>query len=298
MTSQVLSNLEQTRNRVPDRHRRRRHAELCGAPRQARREGHRHPEDDGQRRPQHRVLHRLFDRDHSRHDAIERQRTTVGSHERIGSVPRVRPRCRLHRRSTPPTSVRSAAAFPSTSSTLERLIDLLVTDKKDNPSNYSLCVLSEGCGVGRLRRPEYGEADAFGHRKKANVAEDLSDEIKKRTERGNDRQRSDLRTALAAIRISSTSWSPYLRQHGARRRATKASSGLMTAISNGCYRDGADSRSQARAPQGGHRDHVQHRALPPELRQQVRIPDLPDPRVNRFDTTCGGKCVRGSVCRF
>ncbi|MCX6625428.1 MAG: 6-phosphofructokinase, partial [Acidobacteria bacterium] len=28
---------------------------------------------------------------------------------------------------------------------------------------------------------EYGEADAFGHRKKANVGEDLSDEIKKRT---------------------------------------------------------------------------------------------------------------------
>ena len=28
---------------------------------------------------------------------------------------------------------------------------------------------------------EYGEADAFGHRKKANVAEDFSDEIKKRT---------------------------------------------------------------------------------------------------------------------
>ena len=28
---------------------------------------------------------------------------------------------------------------------------------------------------------EYGEADAFGHRKKANVGEDLSDEIKKAT---------------------------------------------------------------------------------------------------------------------
>ena len=34
--------------------------------------------------------------------------------------------------------------------------------------------------MGRLPGSEYGAADAFGHRKKANVAEDLSDEIKKR----------------------------------------------------------------------------------------------------------------------
>ena len=53
-------------------------------------------------------------------------------------------------------------------------------DKRSNPSNYSLCVLSEGAEWEGYSVREYGEADAFGHRKKANVAEDLSEEIKKR----------------------------------------------------------------------------------------------------------------------
>jgi 6-phosphofructokinase 1 len=56
-----------------------------------------------------------------------------------------------------------------------------MTDKRNNPSNYALVVMSEGATWEGYSIREYGEADAFGHRKKANVAEDLSDEIKKRT---------------------------------------------------------------------------------------------------------------------
>ena len=41
--------------------------------------------------------------------------------------------------------------------------------------------MSEGAEWEGYRLREYGEADAYGHRKKANVAEDLSDVIKKHT---------------------------------------------------------------------------------------------------------------------
>jgi 6-phosphofructokinase 1 len=58
---------------------------------------------------------------------------------------------------------------------------MLVTDKHHNPSNYSLCILSEGAEWEGYTVKEYGEADAFGHRKKMSVAEDLSNELKART---------------------------------------------------------------------------------------------------------------------
>ncbi len=61
-----------------------------------------------------------------------------------------------------------------------RLIDLLVQEKKDNPSNYSLVILSEGAEWQGYQVQEYGEPDAYGHRKKMSVGEALADEIKKR----------------------------------------------------------------------------------------------------------------------
>jgi 6-phosphofructokinase 1 len=114
------------------------------------------------------------------HDAIERQRVTVGSHERIGLF-------RVFGRDAGYTALYTAyvttirCCIPEYKFKLERLIELLLKDKKENPSNYSICVLSEGAKWEGYNVREYGEADAFGHRKKANIAEDLSDEIKKRT---------------------------------------------------------------------------------------------------------------------
>ena len=61
------------------------------------------------------------------------------------------------------------------------MIELLVTDKQQNPSSYSLVVLSEGAEWEGYQVQEYGEPDAYGHRKKASVAESLADEIKRRT---------------------------------------------------------------------------------------------------------------------
>jgi 6-phosphofructokinase 1 len=113
-------------------------------------------------------------------DAIERQRTTVGSHERIGLF-------RVFGRDAGYTALYTAyvtsvrCCIPEYKVDLPKLIDLLVTDKKNNPSNYSLAILSEGAEWKGYTVKEYGEADAFGHRKKMSVAEDLSNEIKSAT---------------------------------------------------------------------------------------------------------------------
>ncbi len=61
------------------------------------------------------------------------------------------------------------------------MVELLIKDKKENPSNYSIVVLSEGAEWEGYQVREYGDADAFGHRKKASVAEDLGEEVKHRT---------------------------------------------------------------------------------------------------------------------
>ncbi len=48
------------------------------------------------------------------------------------------------------TSVR--CCIPEYKVDLPKLIDLLVTDKKNNPSNYSLAILSEGAEMAGIHR--------------------------------------------------------------------------------------------------------------------------------------------------
>jgi 6-phosphofructokinase len=113
-------------------------------------------------------------------DAIQRQRTTVGSHERIGIF-------RVFGRDAGFTSLYTAyvtsirCLIPEYKADVGKLINLLIDDKRANPSNYALVVLSEGAQWDGSALREYGEADAYGHRKKASVAELLAEEIKQRT---------------------------------------------------------------------------------------------------------------------
>ena len=113
-------------------------------------------------------------------DAIERQRTTVGSHEHIGIF-------RIFGRDAGYTALYTAyvtglrCCIPEYKVELKHLIDSLMEDKHNNPSNYSLIILSEGAEWQGYKVKEYGDADAFGHRKKMSVAEDLKDEIKRAT---------------------------------------------------------------------------------------------------------------------
>ena len=112
-------------------------------------------------------------------DAIQRQRTTVGSHERIGIF-------RVFGRDAGFTALYTAyvtsirCVIPEYKVNLDKLIQLLVEEKRDNPSNYALVVLTEGAEWEGYTVQEYGEPDAYGHRKKASVAESFADEIKRR----------------------------------------------------------------------------------------------------------------------
>ena len=166
-------------------------------------------------------------------DAIERQRTTVGSHERIGVF-------RVFGRDAGYTALYTAyvtsvrCCIPEYKVDLKKLIDLLVTDKRNNPSNYALAVLSEGAEWEGYTVKEYGEPDAFGHRKKMSVAEDLSNEIKTAT--GEETIVSDLTYDL---RSGSADFVDRMVASTFAGMAMDAihdgKHGLMTAISGGCY---------------------------------------------------------------
>ena len=122
-------------------------------------------------------------------DAIQRQRTTVASHERIGIF-------RIFGRDAGFTALYTAyvtsirCVVPEYKVNLDKLLRLLTEEKHANPSNYALILLSEGAQWEGYQVREYGEADAYGHRKKASVADSLADEIKRRT--GEETMTSDL----------------------------------------------------------------------------------------------------------
>ncbi|HEX8940037.1 MAG TPA: 6-phosphofructokinase [Candidatus Limnocylindrales bacterium] len=113
-------------------------------------------------------------------DAINRQRTTLGSHERIGIF-------RIFGRDSGFTALYTAyvtsgrCLIPEAPFDLERLIAQLVEDKRNNPSRYAFVIAAEGAMWQGGEIAEYGPADAFGHRHKANIAEVLAAEIQGRT---------------------------------------------------------------------------------------------------------------------
>ena len=165
--------------------------------------------------------------------AIERQRTTVGSHERIGIF-------RIFGRDAGYTALYTAyvssirCCIPEHKFDAPKLFDLLLKDKRDNPSNYALVVLSEGADWLNHGIKEKGEADAFGHRKKANVGEDLAEEMQKAL--GEETIVSDLTYDLRSgspdfvdrlVASTFAGMAVDCIEHG--------QTGLMMAISHGCY---------------------------------------------------------------
>ena len=166
-------------------------------------------------------------------DAIDRQRTTIGSHERIGIF-------RIFGRDAGYTALYTAyvsstrCVIPEYQVNLEKLVELLKQDKATNPSNYSLVIMSEGAQWEGYDVRETGEADAFGHRKKANVGEDLAEEIKKRT--GDETIVSDLTYDLRSGSpdfVDKMVASTFAGM--AMDLIAKGEKGLMMAINHGCY---------------------------------------------------------------
>jgi 6-phosphofructokinase 1 len=165
--------------------------------------------------------------------AIDSQRTTVGSHERVGIF-------RIFGRDAGYTALYSAyvtstrCCIPEYTFELKHLIDLLMTDKRNNPSNYALVILSEGAEWQGYKVREYGEPDAFGHRHKLSVGEAFSEELQKAT--GEETVVSDLTYELRSgspdfvDRMVASTFAGM-----AMDCIQEGEHGLMMAIACGCY---------------------------------------------------------------
>lgn len=166
-------------------------------------------------------------------DAIQRQRTTVGSHERVGIF-------RVFGRDAGFTALYTAyvtsirCCIPEFKFNLDHLIDILLEEKRNTPSNYVLAVISEGAQWEGYQVQEYGEPDAFGHRHKASVAEALAMEIGKKT--GEECIVSDLTYDLRsgepdfADKLIAATFGNI-----AMDAVLSGQSGLMAALVHGCY---------------------------------------------------------------
>jgi len=167
------------------------------------------------------------------HDAIQRQRTTVGSHERVGVF-------RIFGRDAGYTALYTAyvtsirCGIPEHAFDLDKMLELVSRDKKNNPSNYALVVLSEGASWDGYVVQEYGEPDDYGHRRKMNVGELFAEQAKKRA--GLEAIVSDLTYDLRGgspdfvDKMVATTFGNM-----AFDAIMEGKSGLMAAINHGCY---------------------------------------------------------------
>lgn len=164
--------------------------------------------------------------------AIQRQRTTVASHERVGLF-------RVFGRDSGFTALYTAyvtslrCAIPEFTVNLDKLIELLLIEKRDNPSNYVMFVLSEGARWEGYE-PEVLPADAHGHRRKPSVAEALEIEVGLRS--GEECTVSDLTYDLRSGEADFVD-KMIAGTFGnlAMDAILEGRSGVMTALVHGCY---------------------------------------------------------------
>jgi ATP-dependent phosphofructokinase / diphosphate-dependent phosphofructokinase len=113
-------------------------------------------------------------------EAINRQRTTLGSHERIGVF-------RIFGRDAGFSALYTAyvtsarCVIPEAPYDLDALAALLAADHHNNPSRYAFVITAEGAIWRGAQMPDVGDADAFGHRHKADIGEALAWELRART---------------------------------------------------------------------------------------------------------------------
>jgi 6-phosphofructokinase len=166
-------------------------------------------------------------------ELITRQRTTLGSHERIGVF-------RIFGRDAGFTALYTAyvtstrCLIPEYPFDLDHVAEILSHDKSENLSHYGIVIVSEGATWKEGTVAEYGEADAYGHRKKVDIGEALGEEIRRRT--GDEIMISDLTYDLRSgepdaidqlVAITYANIAVEMLAEGV--------TGRMVAVQNGCY---------------------------------------------------------------
>jgi 6-phosphofructokinase 1 len=114
-------------------------------------------------------------------DFINQLRTSTGSHERIAVV-------ELFGRYSGETSLISAylsgadrALISEVPFDVERLAELVMRDKKDNPSHYAMVTVSEGATMVGGEMHLRGAEDAYGHRKLGGIGSATGEALKEIT---------------------------------------------------------------------------------------------------------------------
>lgn len=112
---------------------------------------------------------------------IHQLRTSTGSHERIAIV-------ELFGRNSGETSLISSylagvdrAIISEVPFDPERLAELVLQDKRNNPSNYAMVTISEGAHMVGGKVVEFGETDAYGHRRLGGIGEITGEALQKLT---------------------------------------------------------------------------------------------------------------------
>jgi ATP-dependent phosphofructokinase / diphosphate-dependent phosphofructokinase len=108
-------------------------------------------------------------------------RTCMGSHERFGVI-------ELFGRNSGETALLSGylayadrVCISEVPFNIERLAQLLQADRKANPSNYSLVVISEGARMEGSEVVQRGKADAYGHQKLGGIGQVAGEMLKEIT---------------------------------------------------------------------------------------------------------------------
>lgn len=96
---------------------------------------------------------------------IHQLRTAAGSHERIAVIELFGRRCGETSLLASYLAGVDRAIISEVPFDPRRLAELLMADKRANPSNYAMVTISEGAHMVGGAVVEYGEADAYGHRK-------------------------------------------------------------------------------------------------------------------------------------
>ncbi|HEY4687754.1 MAG TPA: 6-phosphofructokinase [Anaerolineae bacterium] len=114
-------------------------------------------------------------------DFIHSLRTSAGSHERVAVV-------ELFGRNCGETSLIAAylsgvehALICEVPFDPERLARLVTEDKRRNPSHYAMVTVSEGASMIEGSVVEYGQEDAYGHKKLGGIGAHTGDVLKKLT---------------------------------------------------------------------------------------------------------------------
>jgi 6-phosphofructokinase len=112
---------------------------------------------------------------------IHQLRTSAGSHERIAVV-------ELFGRNSGETCLLASYLAGVDRSIIsevhfdpEKLAAFLMDDKKHNPSNYAMVTMSEGAQMTGGKIIEYGQADAYGHKKLGGIGAITGEALKKIT---------------------------------------------------------------------------------------------------------------------